>query len=1026
MNTESKNIPNELKKLQDNRALILLVELMGFLHDIGKLSSELHKCHYKRYDGDVKFTEEREEENGRTHVNVPRRIIKLFNADFERLLNSKISENILEKVKNREIKVKGFQRHHRKWNSEGNPRNVEYWPQNWVEEIINLADKKDSSEDRGKAIAMQEEFVASVFGNEKKLKKEKFNEKREGVYNNLDALFSKTLIVDSQEKIKENVDWNNFHEKIVKAVGVFKEGVASTYRSSNDVTLFDHGFMTGTISKSIVSKCILNDRLISEFEPDRNTHHFEDPMDLNLLIVSFDSINFISQGENLLDVSGRKAIMNEVRKEIKNLLEVDYPLGNCIYKDENHLCFLVPPIKNDSFNYLKRYIQDNIFNDKTMGLVIPITNRSCDLKYYGVELTNLRKKGEKEARRKSIETPPNFTPKWIKTWNGIKNKDKCILCGKMPQWKGKESDYLCRFCWETRKKRGTDKEKNREGGTRWIDELADSNGKIALITGRFEPLKEWLSGKFLKYQKIRTKKDLEEHPFARRHFNNISEEEYNNIKDNAIAKFAKLLSETDPNTVQGERVFKNKVRELDKLNDKESTFIGAKSKVGEFYYRIGSDIGEEKILDAIETKPPSPARLYRTWRELQNFSRGQIEKSRNIVPKGKRLIFQIVHDLEEGKIYEAEIPDIGTIEVFFDGKEFFTIERIDKRNPSDVKQKDYLKSHVGISKINFKGKTIEIKNENEKKKYEIKKFRFVDFKQFREIISSPTSFMFLIPANSSFKLIESIKEDFKSKFTKSLGKISLNIGCIYSKKKTPTFSILDSGRRFIDIFDELEKEKTKISNMQNCNESKLISLKIGNKEIAWKIRNKLGNGEITDFYYPYFLLNGEKSVHINKIKEGDKIQVFTNHFDFQFLDSNTRRFDIVAGTRPHPIFKKKGPRPYYLEEIETIIEVWETLQNCNVDNTQLNNFESLLLGKIEDWQLELEELEENKEYKEFQELIKFSIKNILDIEDKKEDKESEESKEFKLIYSSVLSGMFFDVKELYHTILKEKLGDEKK
>jgi len=50
---EIKDIPEELKKLEDNRALILLAELMGFLHDVGKLS-ENRKEHHRRYEDDVK------------------------------------------------------------------------------------------------------------------------------------------------------------------------------------------------------------------------------------------------------------------------------------------------------------------------------------------------------------------------------------------------------------------------------------------------------------------------------------------------------------------------------------------------------------------------------------------------------------------------------------------------------------------------------------------------------------------------------------------------------------------------------------------------------------------------------------------------------------------------------------------------------------------------------------------------------------------------------------------------------------
>ncbi len=86
------------------------------------------------------------------------------------------------------------------------------------------------------------------------------------------------------------------------------------------------------------------------------------------------------------------------------------------------------------------------------------------------------------------------------------------------------------------------------------------------------------------------------------------------------------------------------------------------------------------------------------------------------------------------------------------------------------------------------------------------------------------------------------------------------------------------------------------------------------------------------------------------------------------------------------------------------------------DNTQLNNFDSLLISKIEEWNLrDLKKLRENEEFKK---LVEASIKNILRID--------REDSGFTTILDSVLSGMFFDVKELYHTILKRKLGGEEK
>ena len=72
------------------------------------------------------------------------------------------------------------------------------------------------------------------------------------------------LNFDSQGKImgvKEETDWKEFHKGCLKAIETLKDGVASTYRSSNDVTLYDHSYMTGSIAKALVGKAIIRNNI---------------------------------------------------------------------------------------------------------------------------------------------------------------------------------------------------------------------------------------------------------------------------------------------------------------------------------------------------------------------------------------------------------------------------------------------------------------------------------------------------------------------------------------------------------------------------------------------------------------------------------------------------------------------------------------------------------------------------------------------------------------------------------------------
>ena len=1058
MNTKVKeDIPKELQKLANNRALILLVELMGFLHDVGKLSPNLYKNHYRRFD-----------EEDSKDTDLLKWIIfkeKIFEKKFRELLKNKIDRDLLEKVKTCEIK--GFQRHHI-----GKDYPKAYWPQNWIEEIINLADSKDSAEDRGKAISEQGEYVASVFGNEKRFFNKdlkELNNRRKDFWKELQSSIGKLYGTLIQEKIPREKLLEKFieiHKEIIRTTEKYFLNIpAFTMRAGNDVTLFDHSYMTGSIAKSLVAKAILNDdiqerfsqqiirRNASEIFKDKNLpkeerkiasktlekiqalDHFDDECDLDIVNISFDTFSFLSQSQNLLDIEGRKEILRRIKEDVKNLIEIEYALGNCIYEDEENLCFLITPISKENFDFLEKEIY-NIFNKKTQGLLLPIIEKKENQKFYGKALTELIR----ICKEKRYESRKDFFPLWIKKWENIKDVDVCVLCGKMPQANGKKKDYLCEFCWNKRK----DKKEEGDRGTPWIDEIADENKKIALIVGKFHPIDRWLSGDLLKYQKIRTKEDLKVHRIAKRYFADVSDSEYEKIKENAITKFARLLLNIKKHGDKDGLLHKQlKEKDLKNyLSDEEITFISGESKVGEFYYRIELDKIDtpfeklkNKILETIETKPSSPSRIYRIWRELKEFS--EVKKVIEEIPKGIRLIFEN-EELKEKlndkvgffiikQVSKNKELDLGEITAYWDGRKLFTVERIDKRNPrEEFDEKDrILKTHKEIAD-NLDGKEIRILLLDEKSREEIGEFNVKarkdeEYERYRKIIVSPTGFMIIVPANRSFELSQKIGKQFYLNFSKALGKLSLNIGIVLAYRKIPVFALLDAGRRLINEFSSLKDLKTTFISVKKeyLKDYEILSLKIGNKEIFWKIGTKLGDGN-KDNYYPYFISTNGKPMHFSEIKLNKGIKIYPNKFDFEYLDSSIRRFDIVVnknGKRCHSIIGNSGPRPYLLEDLEKfqkLLDIFKIVGSW----TPIKDLEALAETKRMEWIKN----NDSKTLEVYKKLMESAIENKLLKFFEKEDFETN-IKPFLL--ESIMEGSFFDAIELFHFIMKEKLGGEK-
>jgi len=1009
MNSE---IPEELKKLEGNRPLILLVECMGFLHDVGKLS-ENRQNHHSRYEEDI----------GENIV--PNTVKEIFEEKFESLLNNHIPPDVLENVK--ECEIKGFQRHHTGKNYSG------HLPQNWVEEIINLSDNKDSSEDRGKAIAKQNEYKASVFGKEKKILDE-FDVKRKEFYGKLQRSVGKLYKLKKEPlSMKE---WKDFHIGIIDSISEYFSGtLAETRRAANDVTLFDHSYMGGTISKALIGKSLLTDEIRKKFTNLGEIDHFEDECDLDLLIISFDGLKFLSQSINLLDLRGRNNKLFRIKDEAKSLLEVGYPLGNCIYEDENNICFLIAPINMNSFGHIKRKIWE-IFNKKTDGLLIPVIEKSSELKYYGNELIKLKEHAEQKAKNNFIENSDNFEPNWYKKWNKTVNRDKCVLCGKMPQWKEKQSDYLCKFCWDIRIDNPNEIPKKEDSS--WLDEIADENGKIAVVIGTFNPIDKWFGGEFLKYQKIKSSDD----------FDGIID--YENKIEKAASEFVDIL-----NKIKKDKSLLKKYVGQCNLDKEESTVFGGGSKVGEFYWRLSENnrknFGKEKLsskeegqlinelIEISTTKPPSTSRLHRIWRELQEFSDDVVGNNRRKMPSGKRLkLKNLEKDVRKG-IYDAEIKDIGKIEVFHYGNgKFMTIERIDKNNPSDNEKSDkegnfLLEHEVIVNKIE-NGAKVDIFSKDGKKigKYNVT-FEKENYSQFREISSSSNGFMFILPAKRSFDVVKDIKEQFEEEFSKALGKLTLNMGIVFSHRKSPIYASLDAARRLRDEF-KLKNEKFEngyisiekqylydnapIINKKNSFGYSIMPITLKEKEIFWKIEHILGDGTI-DKYYPYLLSSNDETLHITEVAFKDKLKFYLNHFDFEYLDTTARRFDIVLGKnkkRINSIFGNNGSRPYLLEDLdkfERLRELFEIIGSW----TPIIDLERLVLVKKQDWEI----IDgENIVYKN---IVNSALENKISRFFKDENNWKNNIKPFLL--KCILEGSFFDAIELYKSIMKIDLKVKK-
>jgi hypothetical protein len=306
------------------------------------------------------------------------------------------------------------------------------------------------------------------------------------------------------------------------------------------------------------------------------------------------------------------------------------------------------------------------------------------------------------------------------------------------------------------------------------------------------------------------------------------------------------------------------------------------------------------------------------------------------------------------------------------------------------------------------------------------------FYPFRTITVSPNLFMALVPAKNALDVSLRVSKKYRERMGKVTGRLPFAIANIFFPKKMPMFAVLDAARRMRENFREVSKFPRTLNIGDEIISNEFISMLVttGSKEsVKVEFSPWLGNGE-KDYYYPYFIVKDKERqkekffldtplgtvAPWNGLDKTD-VKAYVNLYDFEFLDSSTRRLFVsrlLRGKRYHPLLKGRGLRPYLLEQLEQgFAEIWEQLIKTKTTDTQIKGLEALMGQKFSEWQMWRDDDRKRRIWENFLKAIIISHSPDL-----------VEEREMTLVLRAGQSGMLFDCLELYSKILKEKLGEQ--
>ena len=989
---------DQIETLQDYSEQILLSEIGALIHDIGKLNKFfVEKQSSEHLNGNYDHGDILEyDSKGEKFPVCDSSIIEEAKTLKEILENKEISYN--SETSNLYFFLKN---HHM------NTESVDGFVQ-----LLKASDSFDSDEDRGNASDEQSisaTYQSNAFGFEKSVDLSIYETERSETYDSIIGLLNNS-----------NIKTGETRNKLFKCLKrSFDKALGMTARAANDVTLWEHSYMTASIMKTLFAESILSETfpIVKSKEKIQENKYFR------ILSIGWDYFDFLTQSQKISDILGREKALNKVKSSIKHEIEVKYLLGNCIYEDNSSVHFLIPRSFEEE-DKIKTEVY-KIFNEKLDGIIIPFILFSDE----GTSLVELMPQSIKNLKEeiKSKKIPTDFRPNWIESWRN--NPKKKLICSNCNQGFYTENDFekICKNCLDLRKIG----RKETFPQTRFIDEIAWNKSNyenVALFVLNFD-LKDWLNGNYIlntfiknpkgNYDDLTWKNGKEIQGVS----GSIGKELKGNFEksDENIEKILKVIREKLDNiSVKKGNSTEHVLQLIDDLIEKENSLkILLKPEYIPNCFKF-------KYLDKKKLfKNPSPSRLMRVWHSTEDFFNGLEKEICQSVPSIKRYVLEGVKKADPtGKAWEIKLSVEETEvtgEAIFENGECTTITP--HLNPFIEK---YNSSKFDVKLI-----------DKETEKYEIfhgvqcKNVKFS--KAYRIITVSPDQFMFLAPASSSLKILDTIKREYEQVFGKVFGKLPLNVGVVYFQRKTPLFSVLDSARRFAKTFEE--------ENNLFTNETDIPSFEV--KEVTadelifdngYRIekRSKLGNCEM-DYYHPYLLveksddedvieiktINGVISQkHVESIKKGDKIKIHPSFFDFEFLDTNVRRFDITLGEkggtwkkREHPIVGENGPKPYFLGDLNKFKRLKKIFEEIG-SWTPIWDLASLIIAK-QDWK----EIGDSDIYKNF---VDSALENKIGskFSGSSENKEKWKSDVKPFLAKCIHEGSFFDAVELYKTILK--------
>lgn len=945
-----------LSKIKEKQDTILIGEIAALLHDIGKY--------------DKRFIQK----------NALEKVVENFNhADIEKILPPSLIDLMKDKTFEKDINNESFSlfdiitKHH------------DHKNKSTIIKIIINCDHMDSADDKGIVRSEQpvkNTIIATPFGiKEEKIDLDCLEKRKAELSNSLENLFS--------EYLNNNLKIESFRNGIRDCLRKhFIHALGETRMPANDVTLWHHSYSTASLFKTCLASLVFNRPSANQINQTK----------WRLLGICWNGLSFIQKARKIGDIESRTAIIDGLKKTVRNQGEVEYPLGNAIYEDVNGLFFTFPDIPESEA------IAKEICSSKILPVIQKETaNEIWPFFTISAASRSMTRISEEINKRNKYLKMPKMSPV-IFIDDGAKDCTKCCSLSSSPSMpelkqgedicpscqfrtKGRDEE-ICEICKDRRQGRLENWRSDRNSETIWTEEVADKNGRVALLTLRFD-LSHWLNGEWFKtifsqryddwYNATKAKKflgDSQVRDKLQKKGINITNTDFKDIAKGMLGVITGESVETD-------RGFKSRLINtfFEGVSSKPDKNSGeyVKTFIDNIYFRISgksSGVTVHELMSHLFTQNPSPARLHRIWKETEKFfTLLKVKLEQEIyTPRPQRFSFKLdspCNQLKQNQTYWLTVSGLNPSRIsclVLSKEELLLIDSAERFkfrfSKGGTKRKglntitEALKQNDSIIKIEEEETGKVVYNEKEKGNSITKpvidkaSFQQETFLPYITIVESPVFFQILVPALDSIKILNVITSIYKERYNRVQGKLPLHIGLLVAKRKIPLYALLEGGQKILDCTGFSKPEPM---------------------SPYWEISSNRDNS----FFGYYPIKEVVKNLdNLQPLNTAKKYYLTPGRFDFDFMEATTDRYRLVydehGRSRPSINYGWLTPRPYFTHEIEELRIIWDIL-TTNISSTQIHGIEQALISKLNGWRHE-KDREKEKVFRQFARAV---IKNAF-------------------------------------------------